>query len=179
MTEWLLAMRETPRVLGRVPVLLRGAVLVSCVVAIIATVVPAWDVPNGYVIIATIAGAVAVLAPDAGGGFFFAAAIVTGWATGAESASVGPALVITALALLVGHVTGALAAALPPTAAADLSLAWRWWQPTAVIGAATVATAVLVAVLDASSPPGSIVVILAALAVAGGAVWWWSAGVDR
>ena len=79
-----------------------------------------------------------------------------------------------ALALLVGHVAGALAAAMPATADAEPALALRWWRPTAVIAGATAATAGLVAVLDAWSPRGSLVVVLAALVVAGLGTWWWS-----
>ena len=119
------------------------------------------------------------LCPTPEVGSFFAGAIVMAWATGADTPAVGPAVTVTALALLAGHVAGALAAAMPPTAAADLQLTLRWWRPTAVIAAGTVATAVLVAGLDAWSPPGSIAVVLAALVVAGVAVWRWSAGGRR
>jgi len=174
-TEWWRTVRATARRLGTVPLLLRLVVLASCTVAVTSTIVPAWDVPNGYVVIAALAAVVASIVPDSGGGLCFAAAIVTGWATGAESAAVGPALVVTALALLVGHVAGALAAAMPATAAADARLMTRWWRPTAAIGAGVVATAILVGALDAWSPPGSIIVVLAALVVAGLGVWWWSA----
>ena len=145
MTEWWRSMRATLRLLGRVPLVLRAVVLASCVVAIAATIAPSWDVPNGYLYIAAIAAVVATVVPDAGGGFFFAGAIVVAWATGADTPDAGPAVTVTALALLAGHVAGALAAAMPPTAAADLTLTLRWWRPTAVIAAGTVATAVLVA----------------------------------
>jgi len=174
MTEWWRSMRATARLLGRVPVVLRVTVLVSCIVAVAATIVPSWDVPNGYLYIAAVAAIVAAAVPDTGGGFVFAAAIVVAWATGAETASVGPAVVVTALALLVGHVAGALAAAMPATADAEPALALRWWRPTAVLAGATAATAGLVAVLDAWSPRGSLVVVLAALVVAGLGTWWWS-----
>ena len=136
------------------PVVLRAVVLASCIVAIAATIVPSWDVPNGYLYIAAVAAIVAAAVPDAGGGFVFAGAIVVAWATGADTAAVGPAVVVTALALLVGHVAGALAAAMPATADADLRLALRWWRPTAVIAAATSATAGLVAGSRRVEPPG-------------------------
>jgi hypothetical protein len=152
--EWFGSARTTLRLLGRVPLLLRAVVLTSCVVAMAATIVPSWDVPNGYMVVALVAAVVATIAPDSGGGFVFAAAIVVGWATGSEAATIGPAVVIAALALLAGHVAGALAAAM--------------------LAAATVATAALVAGFERWRPPGSIVIVLAALATTGAGVWWWS-----
>lgn len=170
----------TLRRFGTVPLVLRGVVLASAVVAIVATVVPAWDVPDGYMYIAGLAAVIGILVPDSGAWFFVAAAIVVGWTTGAEEqVGVGPAIVITALALLAGHVASALAAAMPVTAAAHLGLVLRWWRPTAVLTTATVAAAVLVGVLDAWGPPGSIVLVLGALGVVGVAVWWWSSGTDE
>jgi hypothetical protein len=174
MTERRFVVVTTLRRLGAVPIVLRVAVLVSAAVAIVATTVPSWDVPDGYVYIAALAAGVGAVVPDSGGWFFFGAAIVAGWATGAASPRIGPAVVITALALLAGHVASALAAAMPVTAAADVRLVARWWRPTASLAAATIATALVVAALDAWTPPGSIVVIVAALAAAGAAAWWWS-----
>src|SRR5215218_8515697 len=146
----------TLRRIGAVPMALRAAVLLSAVVAIVATTTPAWDVPNGYMYIAGIAAAIAVIVPYSGGWFFVGAA----------------------LAVLAGHVACALAAAMPATAAADVRLLVRWWRPTIVLTGATVATAVLVALLEAWTPPGSVVVVIAALAVLAAAVWWWSSGTD-
>ena len=168
----------TLRRIGAVPMALRAAVLLSAVVAIVATTTPAWDVPNGYMYIAGIAAAIAVIVPYSGGWFFVGAALVVGWALGSPSATIGPAVVVTALALLAGHVACALAAAMPATAAADVRLLVRWWRPTIVLTGATVATAVLVALLEAWTPPGSVVVVIAALAVVAAAVWWWSSGTD-
>jgi hypothetical protein len=164
--------------LGVVPLVLRGAVLAAGIVAIVATTVPSWDVPDGYVYIAVLAMVIAVVVPDSGGWFFVAAAIVAGWATGSATPVIGPAVVVTALALLAGHIASALAAAMPVTAAADLHLALRWWRPTAVLATATVGAAVVVTALDAWGPPGSIVIILAALGVVGTAVWSWSSEPD-
>lgn len=175
MSERLSLRRVTAPRLGVVPLVLRVTVLASSGMAILATVLPGWDVPNGYIYLAAIAAVVASVVPDSGAGFVFAAAIVVGWVTGAETASVEPAVVLTALALLVGHVAGALAAAMPPTAAADLTLTLRWWRSTAAIGAGVVATAGLVATLNAVEPRGSIVLVLAALILVGATAWWWSA----
>ena len=148
--------------------------LLSSIVAVLATALPSWDVPDGYVYIALIGAVVATIVPDSGGGLFVAAALVVAWASGAGDASIGPAVVVTSLALLVGHVAGALAAAMPATADADTDTALRWWRPTAVLAGAVVATAGLVALLDALNPPGSIVIVIAALGVAAGSAWWWS-----
>jgi hypothetical protein len=174
MTDWWRSMRATVRLLGRVPVVARAIVLLSGVVAIGATIAPAWDVPDGYLYLAALALAVASTVPDAGGGFCFAAAITVAWAVGPGSFAVGPAVVVTALALLVGHVAGALAATMPATADAEPSLLLRWWRPTAVVAGGTVATAVLVAVLDAWDRGGSIVLVLVSLLVAATGVWGWS-----
>ena len=90
------------------------------------------------------------------------------WATGAETASVGPAVVVTALALLVGHVAGALAAAMPATADAEPALALRWWRPTAVIAGGHDGDRRDSSPLSTRGvPAGSLVVVLAALVVAG------------
>jgi hypothetical protein len=94
------------------------------------------------------------------------------WATGSPDGGVGPAVVITALFLLVVHVATALAAAMPVTAAGDVRLAVRWARPTVVLAIATVAAAGLAAALDRWSPPGSLVFVLAALAVLAGGTWW-------
>lgn len=166
----------TLRRLGLVPMVLRAVVLASAVAAIVATAAPGWDVPDGYLVIAAIAALFATGAPDSGAWVFVAAAIVAGWGTGTPQPAVGPAVVVTALALLVGHVASALAAAMPVTARADRRLVVRWWRPTAGLAAATVAAAAVVAVLEAWGPPGSIVLVLAALGVLGVAVWWWAAG---
>jgi len=173
-TDWWRSIRATVRLLGRVPVMARAVVLLSSAVAIAATIAPAWDVPDGYLYLAVLTALVAATVPDSGGGFCFAAAITVAWAVGADTYAVGPAVVVTALALLVGHVAGALAAAMPATADADPSLLLRWWRPTAVVAGGTVATAALVAALDARSRGGSIVLVVAALVVAATGVWWWS-----
>jgi hypothetical protein len=178
MTEWWRTARATARALGRVPLVLRLVVLASCALAIGATIVPAWDVPDAYVAVAVLATGVATVVPDAGGGFFFAAAIVAAWASGPDGPAVGPAVVVTALALLFGHLAAALAASMPPTADADRRLLWSWGRPTAVLAAAVAATAMLVALLDAWTPPGSIVVVLAALVVVALGAGWWSATED-
>jgi hypothetical protein len=119
---------------------------------------------------------VATLAPDSGAGLFVPAALVVAWASGSGDAAIGPAVVLTSLALLVGHVAGALAAAMPATADAATDTALRWWRPTAVLAGAVVGTAGLAALLDALDPPGSIVVVIAALVVATAGAWWWSTG---
>ena len=178
MSEWIKLVRATLPRLGRAPVAFRGAVLLSSIVAVLATVLPSWDVPDGYVYVALIGAVVATIAPDSGGGLFIPGALIVAWASGAGDASIGPAVILAALALLVGHVAGALAAAMPATADADTDTALRWWRPTAVLAGAVVATAALVALLDALNPPGSIVIVIAALVVAAGGAWWWSAEPD-
>ena len=56
-----------------------------------------------------------VVTPDGASGVVFAGAVVVTWLTGAPG-GVGPAVVVTALALLVGHVAAALAGSIPVTA---------------------------------------------------------------
>ena len=51
--------------------------------AIVATALPAWDVPDIYLLIAIVAGAIGVVVPDAGGALFCTAGVVVAWATGA------------------------------------------------------------------------------------------------
>jgi hypothetical protein len=161
----------TARRCALVPVLQRVVIAAGLVGAIVATVLPAWDVPDGYLWIAVIAGGAGAVIPDAGGAAIASGAIVVAWAVGAPG-GVGPAVVVTALCLLVVHVASALAAAMPVTAGAGAGLALRWLRPAGVLAGGTVAAAVLAGVLDRWSPPGSIVLVLLALAVLAGGVWW-------
>lgn len=169
------SLRATIVEVATVPVFLRAIVLASSALAILTTALPSWDVVDGYLWVAALAGVVATTVPDSGGWLFFAAAIVVAWVTGADDAVVGPSLVATALALLVGHVGAALAAAMPATAAAPIGLVAHWWRPTAVIALSVVSTAVGIRLLAAWERPGSIVIVIAALGVATLAVWRWSA----
>lgn len=154
-----------------VPLLLRAMIAVALAGAIVATALPSWDVADGYLWIAAVAGVAGALIPDAGGAAIASLAVVVAWAVGSPD-GVGPAVVITALCLLVVHVASALAAAMPVTAAAGAGILRRWLRPTGVLAGGTVAAAVLAAVLDRWSPPGSIVLVVLALAVLAGGVWW-------
>ncbi len=172
------AMVMTVRHAGRVPMVLRGVVATSSIVALVATIAPAWGVPDGYVWIAALFAIAACTVPDSAAGMCFAVSIVLAWVTGAPG-GVGPAVVVCALALLAGHVAGALAAAMPATASADLRLALRWWRPTAVIAGGILATAALAVAVDAWSPPGSLILVVAALVAATFGIWWWSGASER
>jgi hypothetical protein len=168
----------TARRWGRLPLLARAVIAAGVAGAIIATAVPGWDVPDAYLIIAAVAGAVGVIDPDAGGAAFCSGAVVVAWATGSPG-GVNPAVVVAALCLLVVHVASALAAAMPVTARGDVGLVLRWARPTAAIAGGTLATAGLTAILDRWSPPGSIVLVLLALAVLGLGAWWLTSSADR
>ena len=173
-TDGLSATRATLRRLGGVPLVLRAVVAVMAATAIAATTVPAWDAPDGYVGIAVLAAACYVLTPDSASGIVFVGALVVTWLAGAPG-EVEPAVVVAALALLVGHVAAALAGSMPVTAHADVALALRWARPTGVIAAGVLATAVALAVLDATALPGSAIVIVAAVGAVTAAAWKWSA----
>jgi hypothetical protein len=154
-----------------VPLLLRLIIALALTGAIVATAVPAWDVPDAYLWIAVIAGGAGAVIPDAGGAAIASGAVVVAWAVGAPD-GVGPAVVVTALCLLVVHVASALAAAMPVTAAAAEGALRRWLRPTGVLGGGTVAVAVAAGVLNRWSPPGSVVLVLLAVAVLSAGVWW-------
>jgi hypothetical protein len=160
---------------GLVPVLLRVVIALGLAGAVVATAVPDWDVPEGYLWIAVIAGLPGVVAPDAGAAAIASAAVLVAWAIGAPG-GIGPAVVVTALCLLVVHVASALAATMPVTARASIGLPLRWLRPTAALAGGTLATAGLVALLDRWSPPGSIVLVVLALGGLAGGVWWWTSG---
>jgi hypothetical protein len=159
---------------GWVAVVLRVVIAVGVAGAVVATAVPAWRVPDVYLWIAAIGGAIGVVAPDAAGATVATGGIVLAWATGGPG-GVGPAVVITAVCLLVVHVASALAAATPISARASSDVLLRWIRPAGVIAGGTVATAGLAAALDRWSPPGSVVLVLIVLAALGGGVWWWTA----
>jgi hypothetical protein len=169
----------TARRCGRLPLLLRGVIALGVAGAVVATALPGWDVPDVYLMIAVVAGAVGVVVPDAGGAVFCTLAVIVAWATGATDVGVGPAVVVTALCLLLVHVATALAAAMPVTAHGPTRLVLRWARPTGVLAAATVATAGLTAALDRWSPPGSLLLVLAALAVLAVGTWWLTTGGSR
>ena len=173
-TDGLSATRATLRRLGIVPLVLRAVVAVMAATAIAATTMPAWDAPDGYVAVAVVAAVCYVLAPDSGSGIVFVLVLVVTWLAGAPG-EVEPAVVVAALALLVGHVAAALAGSMPVTAPADVGLAVRWARPTGVIAAGVLATALALAVLDATSLPGSAIVTVAAVAAVTAAAWRWSA----
>jgi hypothetical protein len=139
----------------------------------VATAVPAWDVPDAYLWIAVIGGAVGAVAPDAAGATVASAGVVIAWAARGPG-GVGPAVVVTALCLLAVHVASALAAAMPISARAPSDLLVRWIRPTGVIVGATLATAGIATAFDRWSPPGSLVLVLIVLAALGGGVWWWT-----
>lgn len=163
----------TGRRVGAVPLLLRLLVALGVLVAVLGTTLPAWDVPNAYVVLAVIFALVWTSAPDTHAGLVFLVFLGMGWLTGAPG-ELGPGVVATALGLLVAHVAAALAAAMPVTAGADRRLLLRWAGPTAWIAAAVLAAWALVAALEAWSPAGSIVVTLMALGLVTAAAWWWS-----
>ncbi len=165
------------RRIGAVPALARLVVATASTVAVLATALPGWDVPNIWLIVAVLTGLAWVAAPDSGAGLLFMMMVAVSWATGAPS-GVSPAAVVTALALLVAHVAAALAASMPITAAADRATALRWLRPTAVIAAVVIGAALLLAALDAWSPSGSVALTLAALTIVATAAWWWSATDD-
>jgi hypothetical protein len=160
--------------LGGVPIVLRAVVAVMAATAIAATVLPAWDAPDGYVVIAVLTAVGYVAGPDSGWGVVFVAALVVTWLTGAPG-DVGPAVVVAALALLVGHVAAALAGSMPVTAHADVDIALHWARPTGAIAAGVLATAGVLAVLDRWSLPSSVIVTVAAAGAVTAAVWRWSA----
>ena len=112
----------TGRRIGAVPLLLRLAVALGSLVAILATALAAWDVPNAYIVVAALFAVVWTFAPDTHAGLVFLAVLGLAWVTGA-SGDVGPAVVVAALGLLVAHVAAALAGAMPVTAGADRRLA--------------------------------------------------------
>jgi hypothetical protein len=157
------------------PLLLRAVIAVGVAGAIVATALPTWDAPDIYLLIAIVAGATGAVVPDAGGALFCTAGVVVAWATGAPG-GIGPAVVVTALCLLVVHVATALASAMPVTARGDVRLAARWARPTAVLAIATIAAAGLATALDRWSPPGSLLFVLAALAVLAVGTWWLTTG---
>jgi hypothetical protein len=156
-----------------VAIVLRATIALGVVGAVVATAMPAWDAPEVYLWIAVIGGIIGVVAPDAAGATVATAGVVLAWAAGGPG-GVGPAVVVTALFLLVVHVASALAAAMPITARAPSALLGRWIPPTGVIAAGTVVTAGIAAAFDRWSPPGSLVLVLIVLAALGGAVWWWT-----
>ena len=125
-------------------------------------------------LVAVLAAIGYVVTPDGASGVVFAGAVVVTWLTGAPG-GVGPAVVVTALALLVGHVAAALAGSIPVTAHADAGLIVLWARPTAAIAAGVLAAAVLVAALDSWSLPGSALVTLAAIGAVTAGAWRWSA----
>jgi hypothetical protein len=157
-----------------VAVLLRATIALGVAGAVVATAMPAWDVVEAYLWIAVVGGAIGVVAPDAAGATVATASIVIAWAVRGPG-GVGPAVVVTALCLLVVHVASALAAAMPISARAPTELLIRWVRPAGVIAAGTVATAGLAAAFDRWSPPGSLILVLIVLAALGGGVWWWTA----
>jgi hypothetical protein len=157
-----------------VPLLLRGVVAAMAATAIVTTTLPAWDAPDGYIVVAVLAAAGYVVLPDSGSGVFFVGAIVVTWLAGAPG-RVGPAVVVTALALLVGHVAAAIAGSIPVIARADVTLVLRWARPTAAIALGVVVAAAVVAVLDGRSLPGSAIVSVGAIGGATAAAWRWSA----
>ncbi len=167
------ATRATLRRLGGVPLVLRAVVAVMAATAIAATTVPAWDAPDGYVGIAVLAALVYVLAPTRRAA---SSSSARSWSRGWPARRAGrPAVVVAALALLVGHVAAALAGSMPVTAHADARVG-------AALGAADgchrrrrARHRRVLAVLDATSLPGSAIVILAALGAVTAAAWRWSA----
>lgn len=178
LVETLTTAVATGRRIGRVPVLLRVVVAVATTATVLATTLPSWDAADGYLMLAVFAGIGTVLAPDSAAGLAFAGLVVMCWLIGAPG-ELGPAVVVTALALLVAHVAAALAAAMPLTARADLRLVGRWARPTAAIALAVLGATALTAALDAWSPAGSLLVTLAALGLVTAAAWWWSTPSDR
>jgi hypothetical protein len=169
----------TARRCGRLPLLIRGVIALGVIGAILATALPGWDVPEIYLIIAAVAGAVGVIVPDAGGAAFCSLAVMVAWATGSTDGGISPAVVVTALCLLIVHVASALAAAMPVTAHGDARLTMRWARPAGVLAVATAAAAGLAAALDRWSPPGSLLLVLAALAVLAVGTWWLTTGGSR
>ena len=168
----------TGRRVGPVPLLLRLLVALGALIAMIATVLPAWDVPNAYVVLAAIFGLAWTFAPDTHAGLVFLVFLGMAWLTGAPG-ELGPEVVVTALGLLVAHVAAALAGSMPVTAGADRRIVLQWAGPTAWVAAAVLAATAVVAAFEAWSPAGSIVVILVALALVTAAAWWWSVPPDR
>ena len=118
-SDWLAAAVAADAGLVAVPLALRVVVAATAAGAIVATTTPTWNAPDGYVVPAVLAAVASVAVPDSGSGLVFVVAIVVTWLTGGPG-GVGPAVVVTALALLAGHVAGALAAAMPVTARAEV-----------------------------------------------------------
>ncbi len=167
------ALVSVARSCGRVALALRAIIALGVAGAVVATAVPAWDVPDAYLWLAAIGGLVGVIAPDAAGAAVASGCVVIAWATRGPG-GVGPAVMVTALCLLVVHVASALAAAMPINADARGVLLLRWIRPTGTIAAGTVVTAGIAAAFDRWSPPGSVVLVLVVLGALGGAVWWWT-----
>ena len=161
-TDGLAATRATlAGVVGGVPLVLRAVVAAMAASAIVATTLPAWDAPDGYVVRSPCSPpSCYVLAPDSASGVVFVGAIVVTWLTGAPG-EVEPAVVVTALALLVGHVAAALAGAMPVTARADLGVGVRWARPTAGIAGGVLAAAGARRRARRWSLPGSAIVTVA------------------
>jgi hypothetical protein len=159
------------RVIGRVPLLVRGVIVLAAETAVVATTLPSWDAPDGYVLVALVAALGCVIAPDSAFALVFSATVAACWAARGPD-RVDAAVVVTALALLGVHVSCALAAAVPVSAVVHADVVRRWLRPTFTLAAAVLAAAGVTAMLEAWSPAGSIVVTLTGLGLLTALVWW-------
>lgn len=165
-TRWLAQLRVS----GRGVLLARSVIAVAGIVALVVPAVQPWDQAD----LVPIAGAVllfgTVILPDSLAGMVFLFVVVLGWLLRGPAAP-GWGLVVTAVALVVVHLSAAFAGQLPSYARVHRAALGRWWLPGAIAVLLVPAAAGAAALIRGADVPGSLLVTVAAITLTATAIW--------
>lgn len=166
-SRWLAELRAT----GHGPLVARLATAVSGTVALVLPGLLPWDQMDLIPLLGAPLLVAAVVLPDSAAGLLFLVVVAGGWLVRAP-AEVGWAVVVTAIALLVFHLSAAFAGQLPSYGQVSRRALRRWLLPATVGAALAPLAAVGAALVRDAAVPGSLLVTVGALTAATVAVWF-------
>lgn len=165
-TVWLAQLRAA----GRTVLLARLVIALSGAVALVVSAVQSWDQLDLVPYVGVPLLLVAVVLPDSAAALVFMLVIALGWILRAP-ATITWSLILTAIALVLLHLSSSFAAQLPSYARVHRSALRRWWLPAATATLLTGAIAGAAALVRHANVPGSLAVTSAAVALTAVTVW--------
>jgi hypothetical protein len=166
-TQWLAELRAT----GRAVLLARLVIAVAGAVAIVVPALQPWDQLDLVPYLAVPLLLTTVVLPDSLAAMLFLLVVGLGWLLRAPG-TMSWSLVLTAIALVVVHLSAAFVGQLPSYARVHRTALHRWWLPTATAVLLPLAIAGAVALVQHADVPGSLAVTAAAIALAAATLWF-------
>ena len=168
-TLWLAQLRAS----GRAVLLSRLLIAVAGAVALTVPALQSWDQMDLIPLLGVPMLVVTVVLPDSLAGLIFLLIVTFGWLMRAPG-EITWGLAVTAIALLVVHLSTAFTAQLPSYARVHRDALRRWWLPTAIAVLLVPVVAVAAALVQDADLRGSLLITVGALVLATATIWFAS-----